>query len=158
MHRVFTEDHPALLMPVDVQALATETRESSKAAVFAMAISVAALAIGVVLYFVTQDEVKNIEEVQAQNTESMEVIEGEIAGLSKDVTSMGADLPSALDQARQSTYLVILRDEDGFEQPFGTAWVMAPVRSCPPRPLVTMVTPAPRVTYAPMASAQARST
>jgi len=111
---------------VDVQALAVETKESSKISGVAVVLSVVVLALGIALYFITQDEVKNIEKNQAMTNESMQMIEGEVAGLSADVTSMGVDLPSVLDEARQSTYLVILRDEDGDEHPFGTAWVMAP--------------------------------
>ncbi|MDG2422854.1 MAG: trypsin-like peptidase domain-containing protein [Phycisphaerales bacterium] len=111
---------------VDVQAIATEARQSSQAALLAVVLSIAIIIIGGAIYFMVESDVDEIEAGQARNSESVETLAGTVGGLSEDMTLMGADLPTALDKAKQSTYLVVLQDKDGIEQPFGTAWVMAP--------------------------------
>jgi hypothetical protein len=105
----------------DVDEVRSNVQQNSKIA--GLAISIAAILIVVVgvFYFVFSGEVQELEETQAINTENVE-------DLSESVTAMGADLPSALQKASQSTYLVILRNADGSEEPFGTAWISGPGR------------------------------
>ncbi|MEE2906846.1 MAG: trypsin-like peptidase domain-containing protein [Planctomycetota bacterium] len=111
---------------VDVEAVSMEAKQSSQVAGIAVLLGILVIVIVGVLFFALRGNVDDIEDMQARNAQSVETLEGTVGGLSNDVTSMGANLPSALDRAKQSTYLVVLHDTDGSEQPFGTAWVMAP--------------------------------
>ena len=111
---------------VDVEAVSIEAKQSSQIAGVAVLVGLLVIVIVGVLYFTLRGNVDDIEDMQARNTESVETLEGTVGGLSEDVTSLGVNLPTALDKAKQSTYLVVLHSADGSEQPFGTAWVMAP--------------------------------
>ena len=100
----------------DVDAVRADAQHSSQVAGVAIAIGAALIVVVGVLYFTFSGEVQDLEETQAINTETVE-------DLSESMTAMGADLPAALEKARESTYLVLLRNPDGTEEPFGTAWV-----------------------------------
>ena len=100
----------------DVDAVRADAQLSSQVAGVAIAIGAALIVVVGVLYFTFSGEVQDLEETQAINTETVE-------DLSESMTAMGADLPAALEKARESTYLVLLRNPDGTEEPFGTAWV-----------------------------------
>ena len=81
----------------DVDAVRADAQHSSRWLV-SRSRSVQRLIVVVgVLYFTFSGEVQDLEETQAINTETVE-------DLSESMTAMGADLPAALEKARESTY------------------------------------------------------
>ena len=100
----------------DIEELRADTQSSGQRAGAAIAIAVGLIVVVGVLFFLFSGEVQDLEDNQAINSENVQ-------SLSESVTAMGADLPLALENASRSTYLVVLRNKDGSEEPFGTAWV-----------------------------------
>lgn len=105
----------------DVDDIRADAQHSSQVAGVAIAIAALLIVVVGVLYFVLSGDVQDLEDNQAMNSETVQ-------DLSESVTAMGADLPAALEKASKSTYLVLLRNPDGSEEPFGTAWVSGPGR------------------------------
>tara|TARA_B100001059_G_scaffold113776_3_gene113979 strand:- start:36429 stop:38711 length:2283 start_codon:yes stop_codon:yes gene_type:complete len=100
----------------DVEEVRANAQQSGQVAGVAILIGALLIVVIGVLYFSFSGEVQDLEDTQAINTETVE-------DLSESMSAMGADLPAALEKASRSTYLVVLRNPDGSEEPFGTAWV-----------------------------------
>ncbi|MCH2134577.1 MAG: trypsin-like peptidase domain-containing protein [Phycisphaerales bacterium] len=109
----------------DVAAAQAKARKSNQTSTVAIAIAGLVLVAGGIGIYWLQEDVGGLEAEQVRTTETVGELQGTVSGLSQDVTNLGAELPAALEAARESTYLVIRRGPEG-DVPFGTAWVLAP--------------------------------
>ncbi|MCH2136072.1 MAG: trypsin-like peptidase domain-containing protein [Phycisphaerales bacterium] len=111
---------------MDVEEVAQEAGSSRRLGVIAGVIAVLAVAVGLVVFFVTRSDVEDLQVADAQQDQAIGSLEGRTDEIEDDLIVLGADLPEIMDSARESVYLVVYRAADGGETGVGTAFAVGP--------------------------------
>ena len=110
----------------DVAEVQSAAAKGSQRAAVAVVMALVVLVIAGIWFFVIKGNIGSLEEQQARQGSSVSEMQGTVDSLSDEVTKLGGKLSDALNVAKDSTYVVIRANQDGLEEPFGTAWVLAP--------------------------------
>jgi hypothetical protein len=110
----------------EVDAVQAQAKAGTRTATIAVSIAIIVMILGAVVFIVIRRDVSDVELTQADASQSVEKLAGQVEDMERDVTSLGADLPAMLEAASASTYIVIRINESGLEEPFGTAFLVQP--------------------------------
>ncbi|MCH2138502.1 MAG: trypsin-like peptidase domain-containing protein [Phycisphaerales bacterium] len=110
---------------VDVAAVAETAGGSRRIGLMAGMLSLFAAVGGLIFFFVTSNDVAELQTADAEQEEAIGDLEGRADEMEEDLVILGADLPEIMQIAQNSVYLVVIKDPNGGETGIGTAFTVA---------------------------------